>query len=160
MARAGFSMVEVLIVIGMVGVLVMIAGPRARAFREGASIRGARMELATAIEAARAAAIQRGRPARVRIRTDSIVVTVDTGAPGAAASGRYRVLGPLRLDSEYVVTVTAADVADSIITFDSRGLANPRLGADGARYVIQRGVRKDSVCVSNLGMILPRECAP
>lgn len=161
--RAGFSMVELLLVIGMVGVLALIAGPRARAFRESASVRGARMELSAAIEAARSAAIQRGRPARVRIRTDSLLVTVDTGAPGAAATGTFRVLGPLRLDSEYVVTVTPAVEGDSVITFDSRGLANPRVGTPGtpgARYVIARGTRKDSVCVSRLGMILPRGCAP
>jgi hypothetical protein len=59
-----------------------------------------------------------------------------------------------------VVTVTAADLADSVISFDARGLANPRLGADGARWVIARGTRKDSVCVSNFGMILPRGCTP
>ena len=157
--RAGFSMVEILLTIAVAGIMIAIAGPKARAFREGASVRGARQELATAIEAARGAAIQRGRTARVHLRTDSLLVTVDTGAPGAAATGRYRVLGPLRLDTAFNVTLTRADPADTVISYDSRGLANPRVGHT-ARFILTRGLRKDSVCVTNLGMILPRGCAP
>ena len=157
--RGGFSMVELLITIAVAGIMMAIAAPRARAFREGASVRGARQELATAIEAARGAAIQRGRTARVHLRTDSLLVTVDTGAPGAAASGRYRVLGPLRLDSAFTVTLTPADSRDTVIAFDARGLANPRPGHT-VRLVVARGLRKDSVCVTNLGMILPRGCTP
>ena len=157
--RAGFSMVELLLTIAVAGIMIAIAGPRARAFREGASVRSARQELTTAIEAARGAAIQRSRTARVHIRTDSLLVTVDTGAPGGPATGRYRVLGPLRLDSSFVVTLTPAIAGDTVISYDSRGLANPRIG-HVARFVITRGNRSDSVCVSNLGMILPRGCAP
>lgn len=157
--RAGFSVAELLVVIAIAGVMVAMAAPRARAFRESAGVRGARQELATAIEAARGAAIQRGRPARVRVRADSLLVTVDTGAPGAATSGTYRVLGPLRLDSEYVVRLVSAVEGDSVITFDARGLANPRLD-HVARYVLRRGAHRDSLCVSRLGMILPRGCTP
>jgi type II secretory pathway pseudopilin PulG len=152
-------MVELLLTIAVAGIMVAIAGPKARAFREGASVRSARQELATAIEAARAAAIQRSRPARVRIRTDSLLVTVDTGAPGGPATGRYTVLGPLRLDSAFSVTVAPALEGDSIISYDARGLANPRIG-HVARFIVTRNDRKDSVCVSNLGMILPRGCKP
>ncbi|MGZ8469558.1 MAG: pilus assembly FimT family protein [Gemmatirosa sp.] len=157
--RPGFSMVELLLTIAVAGLMLVIAAPRARAFREASSVRGARQELATAIEAARGAAIQRSRPARVRIRTDGVLVTVDTGALGAAATGRFTVLGPLRLDTAFSVTVTPAVPGDTIVAYDSRGLASPRLG-HVARYVIARGVHRDSVCVSNLGMILPRGCAP
>lgn len=157
--RAGFSMVELLITIAVAGIMIAIAGPKARAFREGASVRGARQELATAIEAARGAAIQRGRTARVHLRTDSLLVTVDTGAPGAAASGRYTVLGPLRLDSAFNVTMTPAIPGDTVISYDARGLANPRI-LHTARFIVARGLRKDSVCVTNFGMILPRGCAP
>lgn len=157
--RAGFSMIELLLTIAVAGIMLAIAGPRARAFREAAAVRGARQELATAIEAARGAAIQRSRPARVHVRTDSLLVTVDTGAPGAAATGRFTVLGPLRLDSQFVVTMTPADAGDTVISYDARGLANPRVG-HVARFVVARGAHRDSVCVSHLGMILPRGCAP
>ncbi len=157
--RFGFSMVELLLTIAVAGLMLVIAAPRARAFREASSVRGARQELATAIEAARAAAMQRSRPARVRIATAGVLVTVDTGAPGAPSTGRYTVLGPLRLDSAFSATVTAAFPADSVIAYDARGLASPRIG-HVARYVVARGAHRDSVCVTNLGMILPRGCAP
>jgi Tfp pilus assembly protein FimT len=152
-------MVELLLTLAVAGLMLVIAAPRARAFREASSVRGARQELATAIEAARAAALQRSRPARVSIATSGVLVTVDTGAPGAPATGRYTVLGPLRLDTAFAATVTAAVPGDTVITYDARGLASPRLG-HVARYIVARGTHRDSVCVSNLGMILPRGCAP
>lgn len=157
--RSGFSIVELLLTVAVAGLLIVVAAPRFRAFRESSAVRGARLELATAIEAARGAAIQRSRPARVRIRTDGVLVTVDTGAPAAAATGRFTVLGPLRFDTAFATTITPTVPGDTIIAYDSRGLASPRLG-HVARYVIARGAHRDSVCVSNLGMILPRGCTP
>jgi hypothetical protein len=69
------------------------------------------------------------------------------------------VLGPLRFDTAFATTITPTVPGDTIIAYDSRGLASPRLG-HVARDVIARGAHRDSVCVSNLGMILPRGCTP
>ena len=155
----GFTMVELLLVITMVGAVVAIAMPKMRGFRDTSAVRSARLELTAAIEAARAASIQRGRAARVRIVDDSILVTVDTGAVGAGASSRYTVLGPKSLRAEHAVIVTGKTASDTGIAFDSRGLASPRL-AGTAVFVLQRNATRDSVCVSRLGMLLPARCAP
>ena len=157
--RGGFTMVELLLVIAMVGAVVAIAMPKMRTFRDASAVRSARLQLVTAVEAARAAAIQRGRQARVRVRGDSVLVTVDTGSPGAASTGTFTVLSTIPLMKEHAVTVSLASPTDTIIGFDSRGLASPRL--DPTRvYVLTRGAMRDSVCVSRLGMLLPARCAP
>ncbi len=157
--RGGFTMVELLLVITMVGAVVAIAMPKLRGFRDTSAVRSARLELTTAIEAARAASIQRGRPARVRIMNDTILVTVDTAAVGAGAPGRYTVLGPKSLRGEHAVIVTGATASDTGIAFDSRGLASPRLTGT-AVFVLVRNATRDSVCVSRLGMLLPARCTP
>ena len=157
--RGGFTMVELLLVITMVGAVVAIAMPKMRSFRDTSAVRSARLELTAAIEAARAASIQRGRAARVRIRNDSVLVTVDTGAIGSANPSRYTVLGPKSLHAEHSVTVTGALPSDTGVAFDSRGLASPRLDQT-AVFVLERGTTRDSVCVSRLGMLLPSRCTP
>ena len=156
--RGGFTVVELLLVITMVGAVVAIAMPKMRAFRDTSAVRSARLELTSAIEAARAASIQRGRPARVRIANDTILVTVDTGAAGSTTQ-RYAMLGPKSLRGEHAVSVTGKAASDTGIAFDSRGLASPRL-AQTAVFVLERNGTRDSVCVSRLGMLLPSRCTP
>ena len=157
--RGGFTMVELLLVIAMVGAVVAIAMPKMRGFRDTSAVRSARLELTTAIEAARAASIQRGRPARVRIMNDTVLVTVDTSAAGGATASRYTVLGPKSLHREHAVSVTGRAASDTGVAFDSRGLASPRL-AGTAVFVLERNGTRDSVCVSRLGMLLPSRCTP
>lgn len=157
--RAGFSLVELLITVVVAGVLIMVAGPRWRSYRDGAAVRSARLELVAAHEAARAGAIQRGQIGRVLLSGDSLRSVVDTGPPGAPATGRMTVFGPVRLDALHQVTLTVANGADRTIAYDSRGLANPRLGRT-AVYVVARGAFRDSVCVSSVGLVLLKRCAP
>ena len=53
--------------------------------------------------------------------------------------------------------LTLATAADSLVAYDGRGFANPRL-LRVARVIITKGTAKDSVCVTNLGQVLPRGC--
>ena len=158
-SRAGFSLVELLITMVVAGVLLMVAGPRWRAYRDGAAVRAARLELIAAHEAARAGAVQRGQAGRLLLDGDSLRAVIDTGPPGAPPTGRMTVFGPVRLDALHEVTLTVANAADRAVVYDSRGLANPRLGRT-AVYVVARGGFRDSVCVSSMGMVLTRTCAP
>ena len=79
-ARAGFTFVEVMIAIAVAGILAMMAGPRIGAVRDRLSVRSARQVLTAVIDAARSAATQRGRSARVLVGGDSAVAVVDTAA--------------------------------------------------------------------------------
>ena len=154
--RAGFSLVELLVVCAVVGIAVLIAAPRARAIRHASAVRAARSELVVAVEAARSAAIQRGRPARFRLGPTGIVATVDTAPPGNASQWMV-IYGPDRLDRQFDVTLSTAAPGDSVIDFDARGFASPRLGRV-ARLVVARPGFRDSVCVSSVGLIMRRGC--
>ena len=138
----------------LVGVLLAAAGPRLGVVRSGQNVRSARVELAAVVDAARGAAIQRGRPARFILRGDTALAIVDDGSVGG-----FQVVRTAALGAMYKVDIAPRTTADSVVTFDGRGLARPRLGRI-ARFVISstRTVQRDSVCVSSLGLLLPREC--
>lgn len=110
-------------------------------------MRSARQELEAAIATARAAAIQKGRTAQFRVTGNRMWVMV------ATATGTDTLLPVKPLDSLYNVTLTATD---SIIAFDMRGFA--RLGTS-ATFKVVGNTRRDSVCVTATGQIMPRRCS-
>lgn len=157
--RRGFTMVELLIVVIIVGLLAMLAGPKMTHYRDNTAVRSARQEVAAVIEAARAGAIQRGRSGKISVdvSTSTMRALVDTGAVFGATTGQYTIMATASFPQLYGVTLQIATAGDSSITFDPRGLASPRLGRVGRIRVVGRW-SKDSVCVSSFGTILPRDC--
>jgi Tfp pilus assembly protein FimT len=152
---------ELLVVVVAMGVLALMALPKMTPVRERQALRGARGELVATIEAARAAALQRGRRAQVIVAPAPALNPNQVSATMNDGTG-FVVVATTDLRQEYGVTLSVRGAAESgPITFDGRGLANPRLNAVGARYVLTsaRGQR-DSVCVSNLGLLLPPGCLP
>jgi hypothetical protein len=129
--------------------------------RERQALRGARGELVATIEAARAASLQRGRPAQVIVAPAPSLNPHQVSATMNDGTG-FVVVATSDLRREFGVTLAVRGAAaGGPITFDGRGLANPRLGAAGARYVVtSAGGQQDSVCVSNLGLLLPPGCLP
>jgi prepilin-type N-terminal cleavage/methylation domain-containing protein len=157
-ARRGYTLVELMIVLGVAGILALAAAPRVGALRDASAVRAARLEVATAVEAARAAAMQRGRTARVAIRRNVLVAAVDTSPVNAPQQAEMVTLTIQRLDAAYGVTLTTAAPADTLIAYDARGFASPRR-AQTAKFYVARRQSRDSVCVSTVGLILPRGCA-
>lgn len=149
-------MAELLICLALAGALAALAGPRVVALRGGQAVRGARGEVVAVVEAARAAALQRGRTARVEVRRDMLRALVDDGS-----SAGFVVVSTADLGREYAVRVLTGVPADTLVFFDGRGLASPRLGRT-ARLIVQAraGGQRDSVCISNLGLLLPPGCVP
>lgn len=153
---AGYTLVELLIVFAVIGALVSLAAPSAAGLRGGQAVRGARGEIVATVEAARGAAIQRGKPAWLVRKGNTLVAVAEDGT----AEG-YTVVATADLNALYGVTLTTPG-APAVLKFDARGLANPRLTTDVARYVVAAAgtTQRDSVCVSRLGLLLPRGCAP
>jgi Tfp pilus assembly protein FimT len=149
----GFTLIEMLIIVVMMMLLGMIAIPRVKLVKDRLNVNGARDEIAAAIATARAAAIQKGRPSLMVVRSNAVSVYATTSATGTLT----RILGPIRLDSVYHVSVVPTSSSDTAITFESRGFASPKLSTS-SRYVITGLVKKDSLCVSTTGQILPRGC--
>lgn len=158
-ARDGFTVPELLITFAIGAIVTAIATPAFSKARDRYSVRGARQELVATVEAARAAAVQRGRTSYFKVRGNTVLAVVDTAPPGGAVTGQYTVVADRPLDRGYNVVLTLATPADSQVTFDARGFANPRLGRMVRVRIVGRTFR-DSVCLSNFGQLLPAGCVP
>jgi len=146
----GFTVIEMLIVVVLLGLLTAMAYPRMSGVRNSAGLRAARVQFAASLATARAAAVRWGPPAQLKRIGNSIQVRADTGGTGSFVS-----LGlPVPLDSQFSVTLSAT--VDSVV-FGPRGLAT-NLSSSGAQFALVRGSLQDSVCLTRLGEVAPVGC--
>jgi Tfp pilus assembly protein FimT len=138
-----------LIVVSVVGLLTLFALPKFSGLVERNNLTAAREELASAIATARAAAVQKGRNATLYLSGNQLWVTVVTSNAGATAT----VIPTRSFSTLYNVSVTSTDAS---ITYDMRGFA--KLSASG-KFTITKGTRRDSVCITAAGQIMPRSCS-
>ena len=132
-------MPELLITIAMAGIIASMAGSPLKRGRDAYAVRGARQEIGATIDAARAGAVQRGRTGRFVVRGNAVLAIVDTTATaGGQVVGTFTVLAPQDLKTAYGVTLTLATPADTLVAYDGRGFANPRL-MRMARVIITKG---------------------
>jgi prepilin-type N-terminal cleavage/methylation domain-containing protein len=150
-SRRGYTLTEMLIVVGVVGLLTLFALPKFSRLVERNQLTAAREELASAIATARAAAVQKGRTATLFLSGNQMWVTVVTSNAGATST----VVPVKSFGSLYNVSVTATNPS---ITFDMRGFVSPRLSSTGI-FRIVGGSRRDSVCITTAGQIMPRSCS-
>jgi len=147
--RSGFTLVELLIVMTLMGIMGMYAYPRLRGSTAGWSTRSARQQVTSMLIVARAAAIQNGSEARF-IRSGNVVrVTVDSSGTSVTLLSRdlYRENG---------VTFTTGGAARDTTRFDPRGVA---IGLTGvAIFKFTNATVKDSICVSKLGKVARMGC--
>jgi len=83
----GYSLVEIIVVVGIMSVLTGLAIPSLRGMRERAALQNGRHLITSALSLARASSSQWGRTSVVRIDTirDELRVVLDTGAAGTGA---------------------------------------------------------------------------
>jgi len=146
MRKSGFTFIEVMIVMIIIGLIAALGIPRIRDAIEKQNVRSARAAYGTLVAKARAAAV--GRGCRSALFTTS-------GTNGRAwitacrltGTGRDTLGGIDNIASRFGITVTAGK--DSV-TFDPRGIAIERV-----RTVIhfQSGSIKDSVVINSLGKV-------
>ena len=148
--RSGFTLVELLIVIVVMGVLATFALPRLRGTTTALSVRSARQQTTEMLIVARAAAVQNGSEARF-IRSGNVVrVIVDS-------SGTYVTLSARDLYQEHGVTVAVGGAAPrDTVRFGARGLS---IGSTGAQTItFTNSTVTDSICVSKLGKVARTGC--
>ena len=144
--RRGFSTIELLMAVVIVGVLSVIAMPKASALFNAASLQSATQTVATTLAQARAAAIQNGRPSRF-VRSGSTVFAV-VELPG----GVDTVTTPNDLFAHHGVALSGP----LVIQFNARGFAEG--STRNERIVVSNSAKSQSVCVKGLSKIAIQDC--
>ena len=146
-SRSGFTLIELMMVIIIMGVVLAFALPKFNSLRNSGKLGAAKVHVMSSMTTARAAAIQNGRVARWSISGNSIGVTAanPTGTMVTIAA-------PIDFAAQYNVTLRATQ---NTVDFDSRGMAS-NLSATMKIYVV--GSTTDSVCVTRLGVVLRNGC--
>ena len=145
--RRGFTMLEVVIVIVLMGIIGGYAAPRLFESRTRSSARGAAQAVVARINRTRDIASRR------RIATRVVLSGTTIRSLGTVAGVEQDVLPPLNVSTEYGATLTSAR---SEIRFDSRGFAS---GLSG--HVVVRMFHGDvssPVCVSRYGNVRLGDC--
>lgn len=146
----GFTLVEMLVVLGAVGVLFVIGFPKVRTAMMKANVRSARSAVITLYNQARNRAVREGRSMTLNFSSTNAWVT---GSPRRAAGGSTcgcDTVGTIQnLGSIYGVTVTATPATFQI---DPRGLGTQPSGA-GTAILLARAGYQDSVYIYGYGRI-------
>lgn len=144
MSKRGFSLIEMLVVVILIGIIASMGLPRLRRALEKQNIRSAKALLATLVATARGVAVQRGCSATLNMTSDSVWVTSCGVNPPAAvvAVGTKKLVG-----GEFNVTLAPTSAA---IVYDPRGLAtvfqSTTVRIIGPRY-------QDSVVINQVGKV-------
>ena len=149
MRRAGFTFVEILIVMILIGLIAALGVPRIRDALTKQNVRSARAAVGTMVAKARAAAVERGCRATLHLRSAGTawVTACRTGTTGASTA--LDTLGEV----EQVAArwnVTMATSSDSV-RFDPRGL-NIDYQSTVVRF--SSGSIVDSVMINQLGKVV------
>lgn len=128
-ADGGYSFVEILIVVSLLGILSMVAGPTWVSSRQRATVRGAAEQLLGDLERARSEALKRSRPVTLRVTgSDSYEIDFigEQGLDGAVLSDspdsiRFAPLGP-PLTGSASFTLEAGDFSRTV-TLNAAGFA-------------------------------------
>ncbi|HSB53014.1 MAG TPA: prepilin-type N-terminal cleavage/methylation domain-containing protein [Gemmatimonadales bacterium] len=148
--RDGFSLVEMLIVIVLIGLMMLWAVPRAGSMLDHAQVRAARTAIANEFTVARNAARTSNRVAVLRLTGNLMLIEMNALSGTAkdtlagAGGGKF-----LPLDVKYGVDVSGG--ADTL-RIDPRGILTSALGT-AVTYVVSRRGWRDSVVINSYGRI-------
>ena len=146
MGRKGFSTIEMIIVVVLIGIIASIGFPRLRRGLEKQRIRNTKALLATMVATARGTAIQRGCVARLNIATDSVWVTA-CGLVGNPPPANQLVGTAKRVKEDVNITLTSTQPT---ITYDPRGM---RLNFLQTTVRVIGPTYQDSVVINELGKV-------
>jgi prepilin-type N-terminal cleavage/methylation domain-containing protein len=144
MNRRGFTVIEIIIVIVLIGVVAGLAAPRLRTALIRQDVRSARDALVNMHATARASAIQRGRFTALWIVGDTALVVAQHPVTAAFDT----VVNPTNLRTRWGVTVTTNN---NWLVFDSRGMSNT---GGTTTIVVRRGAFQDNIQINPLGRVV------
>lgn len=145
--RSGFTLVEALVVVVLLGLMALIAYPRVSAAMVKNELRSARTTLINMVAAARAASVQSNRVTWIK----RVGNTAYVGAtPRLVSDGVSTVdtIGPVRnLGAGYGVTISGVDS----IQFDPRGFGTDLGGSTS--IVVSRDGHSSTIIIDGLGRV-------
>jgi len=143
-ASAGFTLVELMVVIIMIGLVSLLSAPKMRDALARANVRSARSNSIALYQRARASAIESGRVTTLRFTGNVALVTA---GPRLTGSGTLDTIGnPQNMFQLYQVSVTAGGP----LTIDPRGL-----GTSAATTIyLRRAGFTDSFVVTGFGRLV------
>jgi prepilin-type N-terminal cleavage/methylation domain-containing protein len=148
--RRGFTLVEMLIVVGIVGLLMLVGFPKAQAALRKSQLRSARNAAINQYQQARTRAINEGRPVTLNLDGTSMWVTAQPRRNAGPADCDCDTIGTVQdLNAKFGVAMSY-DAAT--YTVDARGLGTTP-GTDNKIVFTRSGVR-DSFTLGGYGRII------
>jgi len=138
----GFSLVEAMVVVVIIGVLTLIIVPRIEPLVASRAVASARAGFTTLYSRARVAAVQNRRPATLTVDGNMMSVVISL-----AGGGSQNIGGAIRFDSTYGVTATASPTS---VTIQPTGLITTGLPF---QLVLVRSNAADTVRITDLGKL-------
>jgi prepilin-type N-terminal cleavage/methylation domain-containing protein len=149
--RRGFTLVEIMIVVALMGAMMAIALPRGRAVFIRTNVRAARTTVFNAVQQAKVIAASQGRAAQVNFEAGGrmFISASPRRAPCPGGGCTRDTIGLVReLGTQYGVAVTPTQ---NTYAFDSRGLganASPPITIE-----VRREVERDTVWIRGFGRV-------
>jgi prepilin-type N-terminal cleavage/methylation domain-containing protein len=137
-AHTGFTLLEVLLVLTIIGVLTGIAIPRAQRLLDGVAVRGAAQDAAGLLELARQIAMTRGERVSVDIDSMPARLTMRAGTD------------TLRRRNEQAIHGVRFSTTRSPVVYSQLGMG---FGVSNLTLIVSRGGAAETVTVSRLGRV-------
>jgi prepilin-type N-terminal cleavage/methylation domain-containing protein len=148
-SREGFTLVETLIVVVLLGLIVLIGFPRMSSAMVQNDLRGARVAMVNLVAAARAASVQGNRLTWIKFEGNTAHVLARPRTDGAAGADTVGVVHDL--DEQYGVTVAITGGVDSI-QFDPRGFG-AGFAAAADTIMLSRSGHSSTLTIDGLGRV-------
>jgi prepilin-type N-terminal cleavage/methylation domain-containing protein len=142
--RGGFSLAELLIVLVIVGLVLVMAMPRAFNLVSALRARGAADQLAADIAYTRLNAVRSGRTASLTLAGTQYTIVVEN-----TNGSTFQALRTVNLTTNYPGTAVTA-TGGTRLAFDSRGLLRPNGPSD---ITVSRGGRSQKLTVNAIGRV-------
>jgi prepilin-type N-terminal cleavage/methylation domain-containing protein len=150
--RRGFTMIEAVMVVTLIGLVAAIGGPKASVVLQRRSVSSGADQFVLTHSLTRSTALRFGRVAQLHIDQPGqrFWVDVDTSANGI---GQRAIIANIRYTSDNGLQMATNR---ALLCFDARGIAST-LGsceAGDARVIFSDGVMADTVVTTILGKVL------